>query len=210
MPAPRTVLSVLAGIRAVLEIIAIPLAPFLYREHAAVLVLLRPTKEVLLFGGYVVAKGDVALPVVVAAALPLLLGGVWLFFALGRELGPELAKKELPGVLGRLLPAKRIKRLQAALEAQGDKVIFLGRVAAMPSSLIAASAGASKMDVRRFVLVDALGALASLVVLIGLGWLLEDAYEQTGPWLTAVGVLALAGVAFVIGRALTGSGSEAS
>lgn len=189
--------------RTVLALAAIPLAPFLFREHVAVLVLLRPTKETLLFAGFAAQNHDVSLPVVVLAALPLLLAGVWQFYALGREFSSDLNKRDLPGIAGRLLPRSRIKGLQDALQHQGQKVVFLGRLAAMPSSLIAAAAGASKFGVRRFLIVDTAGALCSLALMVGLGWVLDDAYEDAGPWLTALGLAAILVVAIVVGRSLT-------
>ena len=194
--------------RGVLAIAAIPLAPFLYREHFAVLVLLRPTKEVLLAAGLAAHSGDVSLVVVAIAAVPVLLAGVWLFFALGREYGADLAQRELPGVAGRILPRQRVKRLQKAIEVEGDKVVFIARLAAMPSSLMAAAAGSAKFDVRRFLIIDGIGALVSLVVMVGLGWFLEDAYEAAGPWLTGLGVLALAAIAVFIGRSFSRAGAE--
>lgn len=192
-----------AVVRAVLAVLAVPLAPFLYREHVAVLVLLRPTKEVLLFAGFAARRHDLTLPVLVVAAVPILVGGVWLFFGLGREYGPSLTEKQLPGVAGRLLPRERVRRLQSAIEREGAKVIFIGRLAAMPSSLVAAAAGAAKFDLTRFLIVDVCGALASLALMVGLGWLLEDAYEAAGPWLTALGVAALVGVGVVVARSFS-------
>jgi membrane protein DedA with SNARE-associated domain len=193
-------------LRAVLAVVAIPLAPFLYREHAALLVLLRPTKETLLFAGYQLHQGDLSLVTSVLAALPLLGPGVWVFYALGREHG---TKRELPGLLGRLLPARRTRQLSEALDDHGEKVIFLGRMAAMPSTVVAAAAGASGLALRRFLLVDGLGAAASLALMLGLGWLLDDAYEAAGPWLTGLGIAALAAAAVIIGRSLShGSGAR--
>ena len=42
----RGVLLWAAALRVALGIVAIPLAPFLYKRHFLVLVLLRPTKEI--------------------------------------------------------------------------------------------------------------------------------------------------------------------
>jgi membrane-associated protein len=196
----RRALPILAVLRAALAIVAFPLAPFLYREHAAVLVLLRPTKETLLFAGYMVHRGDVSLGTIVLAALPLLVPGVWVFYALGREHGTD---DELPGLLGRVLPRKRTVQLSEALEEHGDTVVFLGRMAAMPSTIVAAAAGASDMAVRRFLLFDGAGAAVSLALMLGLGWALGDAYKAAGPWLTALGVAAIAAVAVLIGRSLS-------
>src|SRR5688572_30667237 len=103
LAAPQTWVStrrVLVGgavLRGALGVMAVVLLPWLYREHAATLVLLRPTKEVFLFEGFLIRDGKVFLPVVVIAALPLLLAGVWVFFAIGRAYADDLADKELPG-----------------------------------------------------------------------------------------------------------------
>jgi len=194
-------------VRAVLAIIAIPLAPALYEEHVAALVFLRPTKEVFLFAGFSVRQGDAWLPVIVLAALPILLGGVWLFYRLGRAYKDELSDADLPGLAGRLLPKKRIDQMCALLEEKGPRVVFLGRLAAFPSTLMAAAAGASGVRWRQFVVADTAGALLSMGALLGVGYALGDAYEEAGPWVTVVGALVLAALLFVLGRSLLRSGS---
>src|SRR6476469_615834 len=101
----RTPLLWLALVRAVLGVIAIPLAPFLYKEHFIVLVLLRPTKEVLLAGGFLVKRGDLNLFALLAAAIPLAILGVWHFYYLGRAFATEIQTgKGLPKFAQRLLP----------------------------------------------------------------------------------------------------------
>lgn len=185
-----------------LAVVAMALAPWLYREHAAALVLLRPTKEVFLFAGFVLSEGRSSLLAVVSAALPLLLGGVWVFFGLGRAYRDELGTSDLPGLAGRLLPAHRIERLQEALEDRGTKIVFLGRLAAFPSALTAAAAGASEMPWRRFVVADTLGALLSLAVLLGAGLGLQETYESAGIWVTVAGVVVLAVGVVLLGRSL--------
>lgn len=184
---------------------AVLLAPWLYREHAAVLVLLRPTKEVFLFAGFQMREDDLALGVVLLAALPLLLGGVWVFFGLGRVFADELADADLPGLAGRMLPKKRLDALREVLEARGMRVVFLGRLAAFPSSLMAAAAGSAGVPTRSFLVADAAGALVSLGVTLALGFGLGQAYESAGPWLTAAGVVGLGALAVVVGRSLVSS-----
>jgi len=196
-----------AAVRAVLAIIAIPLAPALYRDHVAVLVFLRPTKEVFLFAGFAVREGDAWLPVIVLAALPILLVGVWLFYGLGRAFKDELADADLPGIAGRLLPKKRIDEMRDLLEEKGSRVVFFGRLAAFPSTLMAAAAGASGVSWREFVVADTAGALVSMGALLGVGYALGEAYDEAGPWVTAVGALVLAALLVVLGRSLLRSGS---
>jgi membrane protein DedA with SNARE-associated domain len=145
--------------------------------------------------------------VLVLAAIPLLLGGVWLFYALGRAYSDELSDAELPGVAGRLLPNERIDKMQDVLEEKGPRVGFLGRLAAFPSTLMAAAAGASGVPFKDCAIADGAGALLSMLALFGIGFALGGAYDEAGPWITGAGVLVLAAVLVMLGRSLSRSGS---
>jgi membrane protein DedA with SNARE-associated domain len=202
----RQVLLVLAAVRAVLAVVAIPLAPALYRDHAAVLVLLRPSKEVLLFAGYMIRDGKLSLPVAVIAALPLLLFAAWVFFGLGREHRDDLQDADLPGVAGRILPRERIQQLCDAINDRGWPLVVIGRIAIMPSTLVAAAAGTAEVPFSTFALADTAGSATSLVMTVGAGFLLGEARESAGPWLTVVGAIAFLALATVLGRSLTGGG----
>src|SRR5215213_4804128 len=85
----RPLLLALAVARGAVSLVAVPLAAVLWRDHFVLLVLLRPTKEVLLAAGFAVREGDVSLPMVLLAAVPLLVVGVWLFFSLGRAFSDD-------------------------------------------------------------------------------------------------------------------------
>jgi membrane protein DedA with SNARE-associated domain len=191
----------LVVLRGILAIIAIPLAPALQRDHVALLVFLRPTKDVFLFAGFQLSEAHTTVPAVVAAALPLLLGGVWATFGLGRAYADHFdGDEELPGVLARVLPKERVQALEELLEQKGPRVVFLGRLAAFPSTVMGAAAGASGMSWKRFVLADGAGALVSLGLALLLGSLLQETYEAAGPWLTAIGVAVLVVLAVIAGR----------
>lgn len=192
----------LAVARAVLALIAIPLAPVLYEDHFVLLVLLRPTKEVLLAGGFLLREGEVNPIALAIATVPLMILGVWQFFALGRGYAAEIKRCDVPGLGGRVLPAKRIEGMRKLLGKKGTKVVFIGRLAAFPSALVASAAGASKMHTREFLVADGLGGLVSIVEVVGAGMLLGSAYKEAGPWLTGVGVLALFGMLWLVGRYL--------
>lgn len=184
-----------------LGVVALFLAPFLYRRHFVVLVLLRPTKEVLLAAGFFLRRESVNLPEVVAAAVPLAVVGVWLFFWLGRAYAAEIQSGQgLPAWSERILPPRRIQALCRVLERKGPRVVVLGRLAAFPSSLLAAAAGASKMSPRAFLPADALGAVLSVAEALLAGYVLGAAYRRAGPWLTAVGFVALVALLVLFGR----------
>lgn len=201
-PWARNLLLGLAGLRVVVGILAIPLAPFLYREHFIVLVLMRPTKEVLLAAGFLVRAGKVDLLPVLLAAVPLMVLGVWQFYYLGRAFAKEIRKGEMPGIGGRILSADKVKKITKTLDKKGTKLIFLGRLAAFPSVVAATAAGAGKMSPREFLPADGAGAIVSAAIAIGAGYFLGQAYDKASPVLSVIGVAVLAGAALLLGRYL--------
>ncbi len=204
----RTPLLWIAGLRTLLGLIAIPLAPFLYRDHFPLLVLLRPTKEVLLAGGFFVRQGDVNPVVVVLAAIPLSIFGVWLFYGLGRGFSEEITSGEgLPRFVERLLPTKRIDQLCRMLHKKGRPVILVGRLASFPSTLLGAAAGASDMPTKRFFPTDLLGGLLAIAEVMVAGYVLGEAYKEAGPWLAVFGAVMLVALLVGVGRALKKQGA---
>lgn len=194
-----------AVLRTALGLVAAVLAAWLYDDHLLVLVLLRPTKEVLLLAGYEMREHGANPLWLVLATLPLLVGGVWGFFALGKAYAAALEKAEPPGIAGRLLPRQRIVQLRDAVAERGWLIVFLGRLAVMPSTLVAAAAGSADMPTRTFLLADLGGALCSLAMLLAAGFFLGRAYEEAGPWFTGVGALVLVGLLVLLGQRLRGT-----
>lgn len=189
-------------LRIAVSIAAIPLAPFLYRKHFVLLVLMRPSKDVLLAGGFLVRLGKVGLVPLLAAAIPLAFVGVWLPYFLGRIHGKELRSGDVPRLARRILDPERTKKMQELLNRRGKSLIFLGRLALFPSALVGTAAGAGEMPPRQFFPVDAAGALASIAASVGAGYVLGYAYKAAGPWLTAVAAAALVAASFIVARFL--------
>jgi len=192
----------LAAARIVVGILAIPLAPVLYRKHFLLLILMRPTKDVLLAAGFLAREHKVHLLEVLIAAVPLAIVGVWHSFALGRGHREEIRKGKLPGIGKRVLPVEKIQKMQKLLRKKGTKLIVIGRLAVFPSALVGAAAGSSGMKPRDFLPPDGVGGLVSIAESIGAGYLLGEAYKDGKKWLTLVGLIALAVLAFLIGRYL--------
>lgn len=208
---PRQVVSEASGgraallgvlvVRGALGLLAIALAAWLYAEHFVALVLLRPTKEVLLAGGFFVREGDVGLLPLFLAALPLNAIGVWASYLLGRSFACDLDDgADLPGIAGRLLPARRIDDLRAVLERKGTRAVFLGRLAVFPSTLMAAAAGASGLEPRAFAVADTAGLAVSIAEVVTVGYVLGEAYERAGMWLTVLGAVVALGIMVLFGR----------
>ncbi len=89
-------------------------------------------------------------------------------------------------------------------------MVVAGRLAAFPSSLLAAAAGASSMKPGRFLPADAMGAALSIVEVMVAGYVLGEAYERAGPWVTSAGVVVLIGLLVFVGRWLRREDKEPS
>jgi membrane protein DedA with SNARE-associated domain len=199
----RVALAVVAVIRIVIGLIAIPLAPFLYKEHFIVLVLMRPTKEVLLAAGFLIRLGKIWWVPVVAAAVPLAILGVWHFYYLGRQYAPQIKSgKDMPWWLRRILKPERVQAMQKLLKRKGMKLVMLGRLAVFPSSVVAAAAGSGDIKSRPFLTADGIGGLLSIVEVLGAGYALGYAYKNAGTWITVAGVAALLAIGFIVARFL--------
>lgn len=187
----RHLLLALATVRVALSLIAIPLAPFLFREHFVVLALMRPSQAVILAGAFLARQGDVFLPTVLAAAVPLQVLSVWLYFALGRTWNDCIDDEDddrLPFLAARLLPPAKIRRLRKALKDKGTRIVFLARFAIFPTGLVASTVGASDLKPRRYLAADAAGLGLSTAVSVGAGYGLGVAYDGARPWLVVAGV----------------------
>lgn len=186
-------LTTLATVRVAVSILAIPLAPFLFREHFVVLALMRPSQAVILAGAFLARRGDVFLPTVLAAAVPLQVFAVWLYFGLGRTWNDCIDDDddELPSHAARLLSRDKIKRLRTVLEAKGARIVFIARLAIFPTGLVASTVGASDLEPRRFLAADLAGLGLATTVSVGSGYVLGIAYDGAKPWLVVAGVAGL-------------------
>jgi membrane protein DedA with SNARE-associated domain len=184
---------------------AIPLAaigaiPFLLVNDIALLVLLRPQKEFLLVGGGQSRfLGEPDLLWLFLSFLPLGLLAVPAFFVVGRAYRGALEDGSGPGWLHRAIPPKQLHVAQRVLARRGPSIAFLGRIAALPPTVLAAAAGLSDVDWRRYLLADTLGAVVAVSATLGVGFALGGAYEDGGVWLTGAGV----GLFFVLILLLT-------
>lgn len=197
----RTVIAV-AVLRYAIPIAAIPAIPFLIADDRLVLlVLLRPQKEFLLLAGAALARtGTPGVTSLFAAYAPFMVVAVWAFFALGRMFRPALDAGEAPRWLTRVLPPSQLDVARRVLGRRGPTIALLGRLAALPPTVMAAAAGASDVDGRRYLVADLVGALASFALMVGLGMALGDAYDRYGVWVTVAGIVVLAGLVALVTR----------
>ena len=191
-----------AIVRYVVPLAAVPLIPLLVLPERlspssiTLLVLLRPQKEFLLLaGGTFNARGWPDPWVVLAAYTPFMVVAVWAFFVVGRAYRDVLGSPDAPRWLARMAPPERVALARRVLEHHGPAIAFLGRLAALPPTILAAVAGASRVSARAYLGADLVGALAAFGLTLGAGYALGETLERGGVALTAAGVVLF--VAFV-------------
>jgi membrane protein DedA with SNARE-associated domain len=197
----RGVLLALAGVRAVLAVLAIPLAPVLYDDHFVLLVLLRPTKDVLLVGGFLVRDGRVGVVPIVLAAVPLALVGVWHFYAIGLAYARELRAGEgMPRWATRIVSPERVKAMEKLIHDNLPMAVLVGRVSVFPSTVLGTAAGVARVPASRFLPLDALGTGISVAEVLLAGYAFGRAYETGGKVVTVIGVVLLVAGLVALGR----------
>lgn len=186
----RVALGVVIG-RYAIVLGVIPAIPWLLlRGHHALVVLVRPTKEWLLLGGAVFRlEGEPTPWLLFAAFTPLMIVVVWFFFLAGRAYQGALRAGTGPAWLRRALPPDRLELAERMLLRRGPLIAVLGRLAAMPPTLLAAAAGLSGIPARRYLAADLAGAVVSFVAVVGAGYGLGEAWRRGGPWITATGLI---------------------
>jgi membrane protein DedA with SNARE-associated domain len=204
VPSPllRRVAVSVAVLRYVIPLAVIPAIPFLIaRGELALLVLLRPQKEFLILAAAQLARtGAPSVGLLLAAYVPLMIVAVWAFFIVGRIFRPALDAGEAPRWLTRILPPQQLDIGRRVIARRGPLIAVMGRMAALPPTIMAAAAGASDVNARRYLAADVVGALASFALMVGAGLALGDAYDEYGIWVTVAGVIILIGLIALITR----------
>jgi membrane protein DedA with SNARE-associated domain len=177
-------------LRFAIPLAAVPAIPFLLRDRIALLVLFRPQKEFLLVGGGQTRYlGEPGLLPLLLAYLPLGVLAVSAFFVVGRAYRTALREENGPAWLHRAVPPQQLELAQRVLARRGPVIAVIGRIAAMPPTVLAAAAGTSDVSPTRYLVADAIGAVLGFGSAVGVGLGLGQAYEDGGVWLTAVGVV---------------------
>ena len=128
-----------------------------------------PSELLLPLAGSRIAAGDFDyVPAVLAATIGSVAGAL-ILYAIGRVGGRPLLLRH-----GRILrlDARRLDRADEWFDAQGPKLVLLGRLVPGVRSVVSVPAGLSEMPVARFVALTALGSAVWNAVLIGAGWAL--------------------------------------
>lgn len=195
LPALTAVMSLLAGLTdLVAGVIASMGYPGVFVLMAAESFLTPvPSTLIMGFAGYLVWRGDFAMPLVLAAALLGSLAGSLLGYALGRYGGRPLVERH-----GRwfLVTPRDLQRTDAFFARRGAYAVFLGRFVPVVRHVISIPAGAARMPLGPFLLATALGAGTwnAFLAYVGLG--LGPRWAETLGWFEPYELAVLALVLF--------------
>ncbi len=176
-------------LRFAIPLAAIPAIPYLLINNISLLVLLRPQKEFLLVGGGQSRfLGEPELAILFLAFVPLGLLSIPAFFVIGRAYQGALRTGDGPDWLHRAIRPSQLEIAQRVIARKGPAIAILGRLAALPPTVLAAAAGVSDVSWRRYLAADAVGAVLAISLTLGAGYALGRTYQEGGIWLTVIGV----------------------
>lgn len=179
---------IVAVLRFSIPLMVIPAIPWLLSRNITLLVLLRPQKEFLLLGaGQSRYLGEPAILALLTAYIPLSVLPIGAFYLVGRQYQHVLGTDAAPRWLTRMLPPRQLDVSVRMMQQRGPVLAVLGRLAALPPTVLAAAAGLAGTPMRRFLLADACGAFAAFALVVSIGWTLGRAYADGAVWLTVGG-----------------------
>ena len=163
-----------------------------------------PSEVILTFGGFMTTYTDLTVPgVILAATLGSVIGAV-ILYGIGLLLDVERLEKIIDR-WGHILRVKKedIRKADSWFDKYGYWTVFFCRMIPLIRSLISIPAGMSNMKFGMFLLFTTLGTLIWNVVLVSLGALLGDSWEDILAFMDvysniAYAVIAVAAVVFVV------------
>ncbi|CBS90744.1 DedA family protein [Azospirillum lipoferum] len=155
-----------------------------------------PSELILPLAGFTAARGDMSLPLVVAAGTAGALAGALFWYVIGRWVGSDRLKHwaERHGRWLTIAPDE-VDRASAHFREHGGRAVLIGRMIPAVRTLISIPAGVSGMALTPFLLYTTLGTVIWTTFLATAGYLLEDRYQQVAGWLNPVSNIVAVGIA---------------
>lgn len=155
------------GLSGVYSLALLPVAPSLLGSHPVLLELLRGSISSMVAGGAFARVGHASLLLALLAPFPVVVMADPLFWWAGRLWGPQAGHMVAGGSpRGRRLIARAVR----GAERYGALAVLFAYFLPLPSALVYAAAGWTGMRLRRFLVLDVLGAALWIGVNVGLGY----------------------------------------
>ena len=153
-----------------------------------------PSEVILTFGGFMTTYTDMNVWVVILVATLGSAVGAVVLYLVGRLLSAAHLERLFEGRIGRLLHLKinDVNRAEAWFAKHGNKAIFFCRFVPIVRSLISVPAGMAKAKMAPFLLFTVAGTFIWNTVLIFLGRVAGDAWENMAHYVDTYSMVALA------------------
>lgn len=154
-----------------------------------------PSELIMPLGGYVAAKGELnVIVVVLAGSFGSLLGAMFWYY-IGRMVGADRLKR-WASRHGRWLALSphEIDAARNWFQRHGWAAVFFGRMVPGIRTLISVPAGMAEMKLLPFLLYSAAGTILFTALLTGAGFLLENNFELIGKYMNPVSNVVVIGL----------------
>ncbi len=127
-----------------------------------------PEDTTLILGGFLMVQNVIQLFPALSVIYPTLLMTDFLLYWIGKRYGRTVVEHK---IFHRILSLNRLLKLEEKFRKWGIWVVFFGRPLLGVRAQIFLAAGVMRMPARRFLIADALSALITMAIMIGIGYL---------------------------------------
>lgn len=154
-----------------------------------------PGEIAILLGGVLANQGRLPLwSVIVVGTLGSAIGD-----SIGYEVGRHYGTRILDKIPKRLLKPEHVERTRELLRTKGGRAVFIGRFTAALRVLVPGMAGMSRLDYRRFLVFNVLGALAWVSETAIVGYIVGKSYRAAEHRLSLISFTILALILLFLG-----------
>ena len=126
-----------------------------------------PEDTTLILGGFLMVRNVIQFFPALSVIYPTLLMTDFLLYWIGKRYGRRVVEHK---IFHRILSPNRLLKLEGKFRKWGIWVVFFGRHLLGVRAQIFLTAGVMRMPARKFLLADALSALITMAIMIGIGY----------------------------------------
>ncbi|MCK5295159.1 MAG: DedA family protein [Arcobacteraceae bacterium] len=154
-----------------------------------------PSEVVLIPAGYLAAKGDMSITLIMFASLMGSISG-----ALVNYFGSLYVGRRFLIRYGKyiLVSEETLNKMEEFFKKHGAISTFTGRLIPGVRQLISIPAGLSKMDLKVFILYTSLGAIIWSAILVILGYMIGENQELIKEYLSQIVMITLLSLSFIV------------
>lgn len=154
-----------------------------------------PSELVMPLAGFIAARGEASLIVMILAGTAGSVAGAWFWYWVGRRVGRDRLH-DLACRHGRWLALypEDIDKGRAWFERHGAGAVLIGRMVPTVRTFVSVPAGVARMPVGRFLAYTTLGSVVWVTLLAGAGYLLQRQYQQVSAWVDPLATAVVIGL----------------